>query len=149
MGRQEKFVANFRQIQPKFTRFYSQMMMNQDLTLPQYALLGVLSREGALPMNEAGARLHITKPAVTHLSDKLEKKGLLKREAHPEDRRVTLLKIQKKGLRIVDSIEKKALDFKLRAFNKFTGSEKDAITKFFDLLSVELSRVLKDPEPLK
>ena len=51
-------------------------------------------------MSEVGARLGVTPRNVTKLVDGLEQEGLLTREPHPHDRRVTLLRLTEKGRRV-------------------------------------------------
>jgi len=62
------------------------------LTFPRYEALMLLyfSRAGALPLGKMGARLQVHRTSVTNIVDGLERSGLVRREAHPTDRRTTL-----------------------------------------------------------
>lgn len=60
-------------------------------------LLMALQCPTGAKMSEVGARLGVTPRNVTKLVDGLEKEGLLTREPHPHDRRVTLLRLTEKG----------------------------------------------------
>ena len=75
----EKFAALFRGIHPKFSRLYAKMLNEIGLSFPQYMLLNQLALLGAISMTEISDRLGITKPAVTNLVDRLEKKKYLRR----------------------------------------------------------------------
>ena len=97
MNARDQFAAHFREIHPKFSRFYFHILQSVDLSLPQYALLNQLMLLGSISMTEASNRLQITKPAVTNLVDRLEEKKFLKRIPHSEDRRIILLSLLPKG----------------------------------------------------
>jgi DNA-binding MarR family transcriptional regulator len=65
----------------------------------QYRMLGVLTREGTLPMSELGKQLYISKPYMTILVDKLIEDGHVKRCPDTEDRRVINITITNSGKR--------------------------------------------------
>ncbi|WP_243399848.1 MarR family winged helix-turn-helix transcriptional regulator [Arthrobacter glacialis] len=63
------------------------------LSYARLELLRLLSftRDGALPMASASARLQVHPTSVTSVVDRLEKDLLVRREAHPTDGRATLV----------------------------------------------------------
>ena len=69
------------------------------LTFARYEMLMLLmfTRSGALPMAKASARLQVHPTSVTNVVDRLEAVGLVKRQAHPSDRRTTLVEITDAG----------------------------------------------------
>jgi DNA-binding MarR family transcriptional regulator len=75
------------------------------LTFPRYEALMILrvSRRGALPLGKLGARLQVHPTSVTNLIDGLERDGLVRREAHEQDRRATLAIITDRGHEIADA----------------------------------------------
>ena len=81
MNNQNKsqFIDYFREIQVKFSRIYVELLSEGDITLPQYVLLSQLVSVGTIPMSEASKRLHLSKPAITNLVDRLEQKKLVRR----------------------------------------------------------------------
>jgi len=89
------------------------------ITLQQYNVLRILrgSRPDSLPTLEIAARMIEKSPGVTRLLDRLEKKGLVRRQRCSEDRRQVLCGITEKGLALLDTLEKPlqaaALPFKL------------------------------------
>jgi DNA-binding MarR family transcriptional regulator len=74
------------------------------LTFPRYEALMILrvSRRGSLPLGKLGARLQVHPTSVTNLIDGLERDGLVRREAHEQDRRATLAIISERGREIAD-----------------------------------------------
>lgn len=63
----------------------------------QFRVLGVLIREGTLPMTELGKRLYISRPYMTVLVDKLIEEGRAERHPDERDRRVINITITVSG----------------------------------------------------
>ncbi len=81
-----------------YTRWLHVEMERAAETTPARAqLLWVLHREGALKMSELSDRLGVTARNVTKLVDALEQGGLIARQADPEDRRVTRVRLSPEG----------------------------------------------------
>ncbi len=55
------------------------------------------SREGALPMASAAARLQVHPTSVTNTVDRLERDGFVQRSAHPTDGRATIVRLTETG----------------------------------------------------
>jgi DNA-binding MarR family transcriptional regulator len=60
-------------------------------------VLGVLRCKGAQIMSDLGDELGVTARQVTNLVDALEAEGLVRRTAHPTDRRATIIEITPEG----------------------------------------------------
>lgn len=135
MNEREAFVASFRELHPKFSRMYTQMLDRIDLTFPQYTLLYQLMSLGTVSMTEISSRLEITKPAVTNLVDRLEEKRCLRRIPHTKDRRVILLEILPKGKKIISEIQGRSLGLLLKAYDQFDGKEHKIISRFYATVS--------------
>jgi DNA-binding MarR family transcriptional regulator len=69
------------------------------LSFARYEALVLLdfSRAKALPMAKMGDRLMIHPASVTGIVDRLERDGFAVREAHPQDRRTTLVRLTDTG----------------------------------------------------
>ena len=103
-----------------FAEVMSRLMIDQhhqqiedlDLTLPQAQMLRVL-RRGPTPTGQLAAELRISASSVTQLTDRLIRKGLIRRQAAENDRRSVLVALSVKGKRLVDQFRKRrALLFK-------------------------------------
>jgi DNA-binding MarR family transcriptional regulator len=75
-----------------------------DITFARYEVLMLLafSSRGSLPMRVIGSRLQVHQTSVTNAVDRLEKAGLVRRVAHPRDRRTTLVEITDAGHTLAD-----------------------------------------------
>ena len=67
------------------------------------AALLSFTRTGALPLSRIGQRLQVHPTSVTNTVDRLEADGLVRRRAHPTDRRTTLAEITDRGRTTVEA----------------------------------------------
>ena len=144
MKKREAFVEHFRELHPKFSRFYANMLNRVNLSLPQYVLLNQLCISGTISMTEASKRLRITKPAVTNLVDRLEEKELLKRVPHSKDRRIILLELLPKARKVVSRVQGRMIVLLLEAYDQFNEEEHKVIRRFTATLSGILDTVLNE-----
>jgi DNA-binding MarR family transcriptional regulator len=79
-----------------------------DLPLRQFKVCLALDGESR-SMSEIGRELRLSPSAVTQVSDRLERRGLIERVFLDEDRRVRKLRLTKKGLQLVRLREQKQL----------------------------------------
>ena len=140
MRDKNSFIQTFRRIQKGFPRFYAHLLSRLDLTLPQYALLNLLDESGEMLMSEASRKLWVSKPAVTHLVDHLEKKRCLKRCPDARDRRVFILRMTPLGKKHVQKIEAKIFSFLFIALKGFSSAEQGIVQRFYGALGGELEK---------
>lgn len=141
----KRFPDQFREIQRKFSRIYTGVLGRARLTFPQYALLVLLAHDGRMCMTDASHKLHLSKPAVTNLVDRLEKNRYLRRVPCPGDRRSTLLAIRPEGRETVRGIQAHALGFFTRTLKQFDAGERRTIEHFYASLSRTLEEALAEP----
>jgi len=76
------------------------------LTEAQFNVLFALKyKQHDWTQSDLGKVLVVTRASVTSVLDKLEEKGLVKRDAVPGNRRIYHVKLTKKGLALVDKAE--------------------------------------------
>ena len=144
MAEKDLFTRSFREVQVKFSRLYAMVLNKANLTPSQYALLNQLAVSGSVPMTHFSKQLHISKPAVTNLVDRLEKNKYLKRLSHPKDRRIYLLKLEPKGDKLVRKIQAYMLRILLKALGQFSGREQKTINQFYASLSQNVGEALSE-----
>jgi DNA-binding MarR family transcriptional regulator len=66
--------------------------------------LGLLRDLGPLTPSEMGERLIVTRATVTGVVDSLERRGLVERHAHPDDRRSSIIEITEEGRGILQQV---------------------------------------------
>lgn len=76
----------------RLRRHGAALLEGHGLTLQQYNVLRILrGAQGPLPTLEIAARMLEQAPGITRLLDRLEQKGLVRREPCPTDRRQVLI----------------------------------------------------------
>ncbi len=81
-----------------FTRLFAPY----GLTEPQFNILILLAQtEEGMLLSKIGEKLLVTRANVTGLVDRLERDGLIARNGLPQDRRVCVAKVTKKGLEVL------------------------------------------------
>jgi MarR family 2-MHQ and catechol resistance regulon transcriptional repressor len=66
-------------------------------SLSDFAVLEVLLHKGSLPVNTIGEKVLLTSGSITTAVQRLEKKGLLRRERSEDDARVVLVHLTEAG----------------------------------------------------
>jgi DNA-binding MarR family transcriptional regulator len=84
-------------------RRYAQICADHDLTSAQATLLCVI-RDQSLGMGELAQELDMAKNALSGLVDRMERRGLVRREARQHDRRAITLSTTALGKEIVGAL---------------------------------------------
>jgi DNA-binding MarR family transcriptional regulator len=105
-----------------------------DLPLRQLKVCLTLSRQ-SWSMSEIGRELNLSPSAVTQVSDRLERRGLIERVFQDEDRRVRKLRLTRKGQQLVRSHERKQLRRIGEALDSLTPSDLDRVIAGLNILA--------------
>jgi DNA-binding MarR family transcriptional regulator len=110
-----------------------ELLRPHDLTQPQYNVLRILRGAGAegLPRGEVGERMVAREPDVTRLLDRMEARGIVRRDRGTGDRRVVRVTITVEGRRLVDSLDGVVADMHVRQLGHLSDDE---LTVLNDLL---------------
>ncbi len=88
----------------------SEQLSAGQVSFPQFLLLGHVGMHDSLSMSEIAEKMSHTTAAATGLVDRLEKLGYAERMPAPNDRRKVLVRITKKGRRLVEGIRQDIRD---------------------------------------
>ncbi len=91
-------------IAPMLNRLAVEGRAQHRVSEPRARLLRVLRDDGPAMMKDLSRALAITPRAVTALVDRLEADGLVRRRAHPHDRRATVVELTASGNRLVTTM---------------------------------------------
>jgi DNA-binding MarR family transcriptional regulator len=83
----------------KFSSWEHSVVKGKGVTLPQMHTIEILGASGNLRMKELAEKMGVTTGSLTVLVDRLEKKGLVERTPHEEDRRSILVGLTDKGMK--------------------------------------------------
>lgn len=88
------------QLNRKLERVQRLTVRDTGLTPPQYVALSQLWERDGQPLKDLAAGNHCTPATMTTIVDGLERKGLVTREPHPDDRRSLQVKLTDEGERM-------------------------------------------------
>lgn len=79
-------------------------VVDEEVTLPQYRVLVVLSARASAGMGELSAELGCSASTATRLCDRLVARGLIDRDHRPSNRRIVDVQVTRLGRRLVDRV---------------------------------------------
>lgn len=88
----------------KLERRMNTFLTKHDLSRASFNVLAILERERCLPLNQISSLLVKTAANITGLIDGLEKRGLVRRVPHPDDRRIKLAEILPAGEQMIGEL---------------------------------------------
>jgi DNA-binding MarR family transcriptional regulator len=117
-----------------------------NLTGPQRLVMSVLVRTQGLSLKQLSQAVSLAHSTVSGIVDRLVQQGLIERQPHPTDRRITLLLASPAVRKFLDTrMPQLALHPLLEAMRRATPAERASITKGLDTLARLLTR--KTPAP--
>ncbi len=105
-----------------------------DITVQQYNVLRILRGAGeqGLPTLEIGERMVEHAPGVTRLLDRLEVKGLVRRQRCPEDRRQVLCWLTPAGTELVERLDEPVDSADAEAVAMLAPEEQERLLRLLD-----------------
>jgi DNA-binding MarR family transcriptional regulator len=111
-------------------------------TLPRFDLLAQLDREPhGLTMGELSQRMMVTGGNVTGITDQLEAEGLVRRAAHPADRRAFAVRLTARGRRQFRRMAAVHERWVVELFAGWNARQKDAIYTMLGELKRHLATI--------
>lgn len=109
------------------------------LGVSEFAMLDVLYHKGSMPLTLVASRMHLTGGSTTYITDRLEKRGLIRRRVCPEDGRRQFAELTAEGRELFGEIFPKHADEVRKMFHTLSPHEQEAVTVLLQKLSVSLS----------
>jgi DNA-binding MarR family transcriptional regulator len=103
-------------------------------------LLGALSADGPQMMSGLSGGLGVTPRNVTALVDALEREGLVRRRAHPTDRRAVLVELTAEGARAASGAYEEHLRTVAGVFGELPPEDQRELLRILSLLQAALRR---------
>lgn len=107
---------------------YQQHLAELDLTFPQAQAMRIL-RRGALATGQLAFQLKISPPAISQLTDRLIRKGLIERTAAADDRRCVIVALSAHGCQLVDQFRQRRREIFSRALKHLSKEEQAEINE--------------------
>ncbi|GHI00102.1 MarR family winged helix-turn-helix transcriptional regulator [Neobacillus kokaensis] len=98
-------------------------MAKNKLGITEFSVLEVLYQKGKQTIQQIGNCILISSGSMTYCLDKLEKRGLLSRNACPDDRRAIHVILTDKGNKLMDEIMPKYVELVDHLFDSLNSDE--------------------------
>ena len=109
-----------------------------------FAVLEMLLHKGPSAVNAIGAKVGLTSGSMTSAADRLERKGLVERRGHPEDRRARILHLTEAGHELIScafAVHEQAME---RATSGLTAEEREQVAALLKKLGRRAEELLAD-----
>ncbi len=87
----------------RLTRILRNQRVDVSVTLTQLSAMGTLRKKGPMSAGDLAAFERVQPPSMTKVLAGLEEKGLVRRDAHPTDRRQAIIALTDAGVELLDS----------------------------------------------
>jgi MarR family transcriptional regulator, 2-MHQ and catechol-resistance regulon repressor len=102
-------------------------MSKYNLSITEFSVLEVLYYQGKQTIQQIGNRILISSGSMTYVIDKLEQKGIIKRNDCREDRRVIHITLTAEGMDMMENIMPKYQDMVNSFFEDLTGDQSELL----------------------
>lgn len=109
-----------------------------EITTEQWMIMNRLFESGGISQKELSERTLKDQGSLTRTLDRMEKKGLVKRQINPSDRRSFLISLTDKGLAVRNRIVPIAVECIEDAVKGFTEEEVDTLAALLKKLILNL-----------
>jgi len=111
-----------------------------------FLALEVLMHKGPTPVNEIGRKVQLTSGSITTAIDRLERKGMVERRNHPNDRRARVVHLTPAGRKLITCAfadHERAIE---QAAAGLTAAERAQAAALLKKLGLRAAKLLDAPE---
>src|SRR6476659_7036041 len=87
----------------RLTRVVRNQRVDMSVTLTQLSAMGTLRKSGPMSAGELAACERVQPPSMTKVLANLEERGLVRRDAHPSDKRQAIISVTDAGRELLES----------------------------------------------
>ena len=111
-----------------FARYSDTHVRRLGLTSPQFDVISTLGNTPGMPLNKLAEQTLITKGTMTGILDRLEHKGLLRREVPPDNRRSFVAVLTPEGARVFEEVFPQHVAHLKQRFGQLSKEEREQTT---------------------
>jgi DNA-binding MarR family transcriptional regulator len=105
-----------------------------ELTVPQFRTLSFIDRNAGASLTQVADHIGITLPSMSKLVDDLLRKGLLKREEHPADRRRVKLLATPRGVKITEASRQGTMNYLAQKLGDISAQDRETLINAMEKL---------------
>ncbi len=126
----QPFLATMRELATTYQAFYTYgeaHIRETGLTTPQFDVICTLGNTAGMFMNQLAEKTLVTKGTLTGIVDRLEQKGLVRREVPPENRRCFLIVLTPEGEQLFEKVFPTHIAYLQQKFDRLSPTELNEI----------------------
>ena len=124
-----------------------ELLSKEGVTLAQLQVLKCVAK-GPLQMNGISEKMLVTRPNITGLVDRLERRGFVKRATNGMDRRATVIELTPEGRSLQRKVSSKYRGFVHNALRVLTVEEQEELRRALLKLQEGMSGGRRRPSPI-
>lgn len=144
----DQVLISLRQIIRAIDLHSKRLERESGLTGPQLLVMQQLVAHGELTAGVIAREISLSQPTVTSIIDRLERKGLLKRERNQYDKRKVTISMTELGRGVVEKAPALLQDSFVNSFNKLEDWEQTLILSSLQRVSDMMNATNLDAAPL-
>lgn len=123
--------------------FIKEDIKQYNFDINEFSVFEIIYHKKRLMINEIKENILIANSSLSYILDKLEKRGLIKKEKSKKDKRITYISLTKKGLIKAKEIFPTHYKTLINLFNVLNKEEKDTLVKLTKKIGLYTEEVLK------
>lgn len=135
-----------RDIHKNLVKYTKGSLRDNNLTMPRFLVLWYITKHQPVNMSFLHDKMHMANSTLTVIVDKLVEDRLVKRYRNPEDRRIVLLELTKKGDKKICKMLDIRQKFLEKALIDLDDKEKDKLIMLLKTVLNNLEVLLKEGE---
>lgn len=106
-----------------FEHYSATHVKSMGLTMTQFDIVATLGNQPPMSCKDLGNKTLVSKGTLTGVLERLEEKGLIRRETNLEDARSQMVCLTKSGQKLFEKVFPLHVDYLAKAFSKLSPSE--------------------------
>ena len=114
---------------------FHHLIQDSELTFPQLSVISMLEKYGEQKVSELSEKMGLSDSTVSGILDRLEQKGIIKRERTKDDRRVVKISLTGKSKKFCNDFRQKKEEFFTQLLKRLSDQEIKDIIKGLEILN--------------
>ena len=111
-----------------FEHYSASHLKSMGLTMTQFDIIATLGNQPPMTCKELGEKTLVTKGTLTGVLERLEGKGIIRRETNREDARSQMISLTQDGQQLFEKVFPEHVTYLGRAFCKLTAREVEELS---------------------
>jgi DNA-binding MarR family transcriptional regulator len=120
-----------------------------NLSMAQLKTLIIIGQTGGLPSSRLGDKMGVGPSAVTPVVDKLEEHKLVRRDADPDDRRITWIRPTPKATALLDKLQETNRNLMKRVLDEVPARDLERLEQSFKIISDAVHKLVRRQQESK